>query len=180
MNRCKWCNLKNELYVAYHDKEWAVPVYDDKKLFEQLILELFQSGLSWETVLNKRSFFREAFDGFDVQKVALYSKADIDRLMNNANIIRNRKKIEAAIKNAKVFIEIQTEWGGFHKYIWSFTNGGVVCENDKTRSQLSDILSKDLKRRGMSFVGSTVAYSYLQSIGVINSHDNECYLFKCR
>ncbi len=180
MNRCKWCNLKNELYVKYHDEQWGVPCFDDGELFELLVLELFQSGLSWEIILNKRSNFRRAFDGFNYKVIAEYSDADIERLMNDESIVRNRNKIEATVKNAVAFIEIQREFSGFYNYIWSFTEGKTIFENDKTSSTLSDAVAKDLKKRGMSFIGTTVAYSYLQSIGVINSHENDCFLYNGR
>ena len=176
--RCKWCNLANPLYVKYHDEEWCVPTYDDALLFEFVILEAFQAGLSWETILNKRENFREAFDQFDPYIIKEYEEDKIDELMNNKGIIRNRRKIEAAIVNAKVFLEIQKEWGTFSKYIWHFTDGKIVYETGKASSELSDKISKELKKRGMKFVGTTIVYAYLQSIGVINSHDLECYLHK--
>ena len=176
--RCKWCNLANPLYVKYHDEEWCVPTYDDAVLFEFVILEAFQAGLSWETILNKRENFREAFDQFDPYIIKEYEEDKIDELMNNKGIIRNRRKIEAAIVNAKVFLEIQKEWGTFSKYIWHFTDGKIVYETGKASSELSDKISKELKKRGMKFVGTTIVYAYLQSIGVINSHDLECYLHK--
>ena len=176
--RCKWCNLANPLYVKYHDEEWCVPTYDDAVLFEFVILEAFQAGLSWETILNKRENFREAFDQFDPHIIKGYEEDKIDELMNNKGIIRNRRKIEAAIVNAKVFLEIQKEWGTFSKYIWHFTDGKIVYETGKASSELSDKISKELKKRGMKFVGTTIVYAYLQSIGVINSHDLECYLHK--
>lgn len=176
--RCKWCNLANPLYVKYHDEEWCVPTYDDAVLFEFVILEAFQAGLSWETILNKRENFREAFDQFNPYIIKEYEEDKIDELMNNKGIIRNRRKIEAAIVNAKVFLEIQKEWGTFSKYIWHFTDGKIVYETGKASSELSDKISKELKKRGMKFVGTTIVYAYLQSIGVINSHDLECYLHK--
>lgn len=181
MNRCKWVNLKNELYVRYHDKEWGVASYDDGYLFEMLILESFQAGLSWECVLNKREAFRKAFDNFDYTVIAKYDDKKIEKLKNNADIIRNRLKIAASIKNAQIFMEIQREYGSFSKYIWHFTEGKqVINNNDKfnTTTPLSDEISKDLQRRGMKFVGSTIIYSYLQAIGVINDHELECYCRK--
>ena len=174
--RCGWCNLKNPLYVKYHDEEWGVPVYDDSTLFEFLVLEPFQAGLSWETILNKRENFRVAFDGFDPEVICGYGQEKIEALMADAGIIRNRRKIEATIVNAEVFLKIQKEWGSFSAYIWSFTDGKILYENDKTFSSLSDRISKDLKKRGMKFVGTTIIYSYLQAVGIINSHEDGCYL----
>ena len=176
--RCNWCNLKNQLYVKYHDEEWGMPLYDDKKLFEFLILEPFQAGLSWETVLMKRENFRQAFDNFDIDKICNYEETKILELLQDASIIRNRRKMEASIANAKVFREIQKEWGSFSNYIWHFTNGEVIYEVNKTCSELSDHVAKDMKKRGMKFIGTTIIYSYLQAIGVIYSHDTECFLYK--
>ena len=176
MIRCKWCNLKNEKYIEYHDKEWGVAIYDDKHLYEMLILESFQAGLSWECVLNKREDFRKAFDNFEIDKISAYDDKKIQELLKNKNIIRNKLKINAAINNSKIFKEIQNEYKKFSNYIWSFTNNKVVYEIGKTSSELSDIISKDLQKRGMKFVGTTIIYSYLQAIGVICSHDKECFL----
>ena len=173
--RCCWANPKNEQYIRYHDEEWGVPVYDDRKLFEMLILECFQAGLSWECVLNKRAAFREAFDGFDVEKVCAYNEEKLEALRNNSHIIRNRLKIQAAVTNAQVFHEIQKEYGSFSDYLWHWTDGRVIQETGKTSSELSDVISKDLKKRGMKFVGTTVVYAYLQAIGVIWSHEDECF-----
>lgn len=178
--RCNWCNPKNQLYVKYHDEEWGMPLYDDKKLFEFLILEPFQAGLSWETVLMKRENFRQAFDNFDIDKICNYEETKILELLQDASIIRNRRKMEASIANAKVFREIQKEWGSFSNYIWHFTNGEVIYEVNKTCSELSDHVAKDMKKRGMKFIGTTIIYSYLQAIGVIYSHDTECFLYKER
>ena len=180
MTRCKWCNLKNEKYIEYHDKEWGVPVYDDKHLYEMLILESFQAGLSWECVLNKREDFRKAFDNFEIDKVSDYDEKKVQELLKNENIIRNKLKINAAINNSKIFKEIQNEYKTFSNYIWSFTNNKVIYEIGKTSSELSDIISKDLQKRGMRFVGTTIIYSYLQAIGVIYSHDKECCLYKIK
>ena len=179
--RCRWANLKNPLYLKYHDEEWGRPLYDDKALYELLILESFQAGLSWECVLNKREDFREAFDGFDIEKVITYGDEKIAELMQNEKIIRNRLKIRAAIKNSAVFQKIQEECGSFSSYIWGFTGGKIVYEEFtlRTTSALSDAVSKDLKRRGMAFVGSTIIYSYLQAIGIINGHEKGCD-FYCR
>lgn len=178
--RCRWCNLKNPLYIAYHDNEWGVPQHDDRKLFELLILESFQAGLSWETILNKRENFRRAFDNFDPELIQRYDEAKILSLMADPGIIRNRRKIDAAICNASVFLQIQREWGSFREYIWHFTGGKTVREVDKTSSPLSDQVSADLKKHGMKFVGTTIVYSYLQAIGVVYSHDRECYLYSKR
>ena len=163
MNRCKWCNLNNPLYVEYHDNEWGVLNLDEKYLFEMLILESFQAGLSWECVLNKREFFKEAYDDFDVK---------IEKLCNNKNIIRNKLKIKASINNAKVFIDIEKEYGSFKNYLLGYFKEYPVKEVGRTTSSISDELSKDLYKRGMRFVGSTIIYSYLQAIGLINSHDD--------
>ena len=177
MNRCKWVNLKNEIYVKYHDEEWGVASYDDKYLFEMLILESFQAGLSWECILNKRENFRKAFDNFDYTKIANYDENKIENLRNNPGIIRNRLKILASVKNARIFMDIQKEFGSFCKYIWHFTSGERVINTDdkfKTTSELSDRVSNDLQKRGMTFVGSTIIYSYLQAIGIINDHELNC------
>lgn len=176
-NRCRWCNLNNPTYVAYHDSEWGVPQHDDRMLFEMLVLESFQAGLSWETILNKRENFRRAFDNFDPILVKECDCGKIKSLAEDPGIVRNRRKIEAAICNADVFLKIQKEWGTFNAYIWNFTKGETVFETDLTTSSLSDQISIDLKKRGMKFVGSTIIYSYLQAIGVIYSHDRTCFLF---
>ncbi len=178
--RCGWVNLKNAAYVKYHDEEWGRPLYDDKRLYELLILECFQAGLSWECVLNKRAAFRAAFDDFDIDEVILYDDAKLEELMRNPRIIRNRLKIQAAVKNSAVFKEIQAEYGSFSDYIWSFTGNKIVVEEYtlRTTSPLSDAISKDLKRRGMSFVGSTIVYSFLQAMGVINGHSRDCMCYR--
>ena len=173
--RCSWANPKNETYIHYHDKEWGVPVYDDHKLFEMLVLEGFQAGLSWECVLNKREDFKTAFGQFDLEKVCAYDEEDIERLKNNPKIIRNKRKIQAAVTNGKVFRKIQQEFGSFSKYLWHWTKGEIIYENDRTYSELSDAISEDLKKRGMKFVGTTIIYAYLQAVGVIYSHEEECY-----
>ena len=176
--RCKWCNLKNEIYVKYHDEEWCKPNFNEKYLYEMLILESFQAGLSWEGVLNKRENFRKAFDGFDIEKVCNYDDKKIRELMKNKDIIRNKLKISASINNSKIFKKLQEEFGSFYNYLKTFTNENTIYETDKSTNKLSDDLSSDLKRRGMKFVGSTIIYSYLQAIGVIYSHDKECFLYK--
>ena len=178
MQRCSWLNLNNPLYVKYHDEEWGVPVYDDHKLFEMLLLESFQAGLSWECILNKREAFKKAFDNYNYKKIKDYNEEKQKELMNNKNIIRNKRKISATIKNAKIFMEIQKEYNSFSNYLWHFTNNKIIYETGKTTSTLSDQISKDLKKRGMSFVGTTIIYSYLQAIGMINSHEKNCYLYK--
>ena len=178
MIRCKWCNLNNPQYVKYHDEEWGIQNFDDKYLFEMLILESFQAGLSWECVLNKRENFRKAFDYFDIEKICMYEKEKIQELLNNNNIIRNKLKIKAAINNSKIFKNIQKDYGTFYNYLRQFTGDKIIYETDKTTNELSDKISKDLKRKGMKFVGSTIIYSYLQAIGVIYSHDKECFMYK--
>ena len=178
MQRCKWCNLDNPLYVKYHDEEWGEPTYDDKDLFELLILESFQAGLSWECILNKRENFRHAYDNFDIDKIVCYDETKINELKENKGIIRNKLKIKASINNAKIFKQIKKEYGSFSKYIWGFTNGKIIYEIGKTSSELSDKISKDLKKKGMTFVGTTIIYAYLQAIGIVNSHDEKCFKYK--
>ena len=177
MNRCTWVNNKNSNYIKYHDEEWGVPVHEDNKLFEMLVLESFQAGLSWECILNKRESFRSAFDNFNYQKISNYNDKKIEELMNNKNIVRNRRKIIATINNAKIFIKIQQEYQNFSNYLWSFTKNEIIYETGKTKSTLSDKISKDLQKKGMKFVGTTIIYSYLQAIGIINSHEKECDLY---
>lgn len=174
MNRCKWCNVNNPLYVEYHDNEWGVLNLDEKYLFEMLILESFQAGLSWECVLNKREFFKEAYDDFDIEKIINYDDVKIEELCNNKNIIRNKLKIKASVENAKIFMDIESEYGSFKKYLLKYFREYPIKEVGKTTSSISDELSKDLFKRGMRFVGSTIIYSYLQAIGLINSHDENC------
>ena len=178
MKRCKWCNLKNELYIKYHDEEWGKPNFQEQYLFEMLILESFQAGLSWECVLNKRENFRKALDDFDIDKISQYGNEKIEELLNNKGIIRNRRKITAAIKNAQIFMSIQKEYNTFSKYLWHFTEEKIIYEYNKTTSSLSDEISKDLYQRGMRFVGSTIIYSYLQAIGIINSHEPGCFCYR--
>ena len=176
--RCRWCNLKNPLYVEYHDTEWCVPRFDDKYLYEMLILESFQAGLSWECVLNKREAFRLAYDGFDIDKVCAYGEDKFLELSQNKDIIRNKLKIKASINNSKIFKNIVLEFGSFYNYLKSFAGDTVIYEVGKTTNEISDAISKDLVKRGMKFVGSTIIYSYLQAVGIIYSHDEGCYLFK--
>lgn len=174
--RCIWANPRNARYIRYHDEEWGRPVYDDGKLFELLLLECFQAGLSWECILNKREGFRRAFAAFDLAAVCAFTAADVERLMQDASIIRHRRKLEAAIKNARVFRAIQQEFGSFARYLWQWTEGQVVQEYGRTTSPISDALARDLKQRGMKFVGSTTIYSYLQAVGVIDAHEPGCFL----
>lgn len=178
MNRCSWCNQNNPIYIKYHDEEWGVLRTDDPYLFEMLILESFQAGLPWECVLNKREAFRNAYDHFELEKVSSYDEKKIEELIENEGIIRNRLKIKASIKNAKVFQSILKEYGTFYTYLKTFTKGKVYHEIGKTTNKLSDQISLDLKKRKMSFVGSTIIYSYLQAIGIINSHENNCAFYK--
>ena len=180
--RCAWCG-SDPLYVEYHDAEWGVPVYDDTKLFEFLILETFQAGLSWITVLRKRENFREAFDNFDYKKIAKYSDAKFNELIQNVRIIRNKLKIKATISNAQAFMEIQNEFGSFSNYIWEFTDNKSLknkwnsLDEIPATTALSDIISKDLKARGFKFVGSTVIYAHMQSTGMVNDHLIECFRY---
>ena len=180
MRRCHWVDEKSEIYKKYHDTEWGVPKYDDRDLFELLILESFQAGLSWLTVLKKREAFRIAYDNFDVQKVSNYNQDKIDELLKNEKIIRSKNKILASINNAKIFIEIQKEYGSFGNYIWGFTNNKIIKNTDDklpVSTELSDKISKDLKKRGMKYVGTVIVYSYLQAIGVVNDHEMGCFKY---
>lgn len=176
--RCSWVEGKEDIYLKYHDEEWGVAKYDDKILFEMLVLESFQAGLSWITILKKRESFKIAFDNFDLDKVMNYDENKVEELLQNEKIIRHRGKIEAAINNAKVFKEIQNEYGSFSNYIWSFTDGKIIKAEYKTKSDLSNKIAKDLKKKGMRFVGSTIIYSYLESIGIIDNHEKDCFLFE--
>lgn len=178
--RCAWCE-KDDLYRDYHDNEWGNPVYEDDKLFEFLVLETFQAGLSWYTILKKRDNFRKAFDQFNYKKIAQYGDAEIERLMQDAGIIRNGLKIKGTITNAIAFMETQKEFGSFSNYIWGFTDGNPIDNNPKTLkdvpavNEISDALSKDLKKRGFKFVGSTVVYAHMQATGMVNDHVEECW-----
>ncbi len=176
--RCHWCNPRNPLYTAYHDTEWGVPLHDDARLFEILLLETFQAGLSWECVLNKREAFRHAFSGFDARAIARYGERETAALQADKGIIRNRLKIAAAVTNAKVFLDIQRAHGSFDRYIWGFTGGRTLRETGRVSSPLSDMVSKDLRRRGMKFAGTVTVYSLLQAIGVIDSHEPGCFLHR--
>lgn len=181
-HRCGWC-VGDDLYEAYHDLEWGVPVYDDHQLFEFLILETFQAGLSWITVLRKRENFRDAFDNFEYKKIAQYNQDKIDELLQNAGIIRNKLKVKATITNAQAFIKVQEEFGSFSKYIWDFVDGKPIKNKLKhykdapANTPLSDALSKDLKKRGFKFVGSTVVYAHMQATGMVNDHEVSCFRY---
>ena len=176
--RCKWCNERNESYVRYHDEEWGVQNFSDAYLYEMLLLECFQAGLSWECVLNKREAFRAAFDGFAPERVAAYGEEKIAELMENKGIIRCRRKIEASVKNSRIFLDIVKEYGSFYNYIKGFTGGAVTVECGQTTNALSDAIAKDLTRRKMKYTGSVTVYSYLQAIGVIQSHEEGCFLYQ--
>ena len=178
MNRCKWVNLNNQKYIDYHYKEWGIPTYDDNKLFEMLLLESFQAGLSWECILNKRDNFKIAFDNFNPNIISKYNEEKIKELLSYPKIIRSRRKIEATINNAKIFLEIKKEYQTFSNYIWHFTNNQIITnitDNIPTHNYLSDTISNDLKKRGMKYTGTIIIYSYLQSIGIINDHELKCY-----
>jgi DNA-3-methyladenine glycosylase I len=183
--RCPWCGA-DPLYQAYHDTEWGVPSHDDRHLFEMLILEGAQAGLSWITILRKRENYRKAFDQFDVQKVAAYNARKIESLMKNEGIVRNRLKIAAAIGNAKAFINVQHEFGSFDAYLWQFLKGKPLVSHFKSlkdfpaKTDLSDAISKDLRNRGFKFVGSTIIYAYMQAVGVVNDHTIDCFRKKVR
>ena len=174
--RCTWAG-PDEVYIRYHDEEWGVPTHNDRELFEMLVLESFQAGLSWITILKKRENFKKAFDDFDVEKVAGYDEKKVEELRLNEGIIRHKGKINAAINNAQIFIEIQNEFGSFDEYIWGFTEGEIIKAEYLTESELSKHISKDLKKRGMKFVGPTIIYSYLESIGIIDNHQEDCFKY---
>lgn len=181
--RCEWC-LKDDLYLHYHDEEWGVPVHDEQKFFEFLILEGAQAGLSWLTVLRRREAYRKAFDGFDPQKIALYDYTNISGLINNEGIIRNRLKIESVIKNAQAFLMIQEQLGSFDRYIWNFVDGQTIQNRFKTlkeipaETEISRIISKDMKKRGFSFVGPTIIYAQMQATGMVNDHLINCHRYQ--
>lgn len=182
MKRCSWAS--NELNIRYHDTEWGVPVHDDRTLFEFLILEGAQAGLSWDTILRKRDAYRKAFDNFEPTKVARYSEAKCAKLMLNEGIIRNRLKIASAVSNAKAFLKVQKEFGSFDKYIWNFVGGKPIVNKLKGMSEIvatteiSDAISKDLKKRGFNFVGSTIMYAFMQATGMVNDHLVTCFRYK--
>jgi DNA-3-methyladenine glycosylase I len=181
LKRCSWVDLNNPLYVEYHDNEWGVPVHHDNKLFEMLILEGAQAGLSWATVLKKREAYKKLFLNFDPKKVAEFSDLDLERILEDASIIRNRLKIFSVRQNAKVFLQIQSEYGSFDEYIWKWTAHKQIKNKWKSLSELpsktslSDLISKDLKKRGMNFVGSTIIYAYMQAIGIVDDHFQDCW-----
>ncbi len=182
-SRCSWCG-DDPLYTAYHDQEWGVPVFNDNQLFEFLLLETFQAGLSWITILRKRENFRSAFDGFDYKKIASYDEKKYEVLLLDAGIIRNKLKIKASIANAQAFIKLQKEHGSFSSYFWKFTDGKPI-QNDwlgfnqvPATTNLSDTISKDLKKKGFKFVGSTVVYAYMQAVGMVNDHVENCFRYK--
>lgn len=178
--RCEWC-LKEAIYIDYHDKEWGTPLHDDQKLFEFLVLESFQAGLSWLTVLKKRDNFRKAFANFDAKKVAKFDQKKFDALMQDAGIIRNKLKIEAAINNANCFLQIQNEFGSFDKYVWGFTGGKTIVNKHKTlktvpaKTEVSDAMSKDMGKRGFKFRGSTICYAFMQAVGIVDDHVEHCW-----
>ncbi len=183
MSRCPW-GTADELYIRYHDEEWGVPVFDDQKQFEFLILESAQAGLSWHTILKKRKNYRIAYDQFDVQKVAKYDEKKIEELMQNSGIIRNRRKIEASINNAKLFLELQKEFGSFSNFIWSYVDNKPLVNHWKSireipaQTELSERISKDLKKRGFKFLGAIIIYSHLQATGIVNDHLVDCFRWK--
>lgn len=178
--RCDWCE-SSDLMRKYHDEEWGVPLHDDKKLFEFLVLDAFQAGLSWSTILNKRENFRKAFHNYDIKKISRYGEKDINRLLNDAGIIRNRLKINATVINAQKFLEVQKEFGSFDKYIWQFTSGKTIVNKWKELKEIpaktaqSDAMSKDLLKRGFKFVGSTICYAFMQAAGMVNDHLLKCW-----
>jgi DNA-3-methyladenine glycosylase I len=180
--RCAWAS--GELLIRYHDEEWGVPVHDDRVLFEFLILEGAQAGLSWNTILNKRDNYRKAFAGFDPQKVARYDRRKAAQLMRDSGIVRNKLKIASAIANAKAFLEVQKEFGSFDRYIWQFVDGKPIVNSPRSMRQLrarspeSDAMSKDLKRRGFNFVGSTICYALMQAVGIVNDHFVDCFRYR--
>ncbi len=182
-HRCGWC-VGDALYEAYHDQEWGVPVYDDATLFEFLILETFQAGLSWITILRKRENFRKAFDAFDYKKIANYNQDKINSLLQDAGIVRNKLKINATVSNAKAFMKIQEEFGSFSKYIWNFVDGKPIknkvtyYKDAPATTEISDALSKDLKKRGFKFIGSTVMYAHMQATGMVNDHEVSCFRYE--
>ncbi|MEK7632338.1 MAG: DNA-3-methyladenine glycosylase I [Patescibacteria group bacterium] len=182
--RCAWAPAGDELYAKYHDEEWGVPVHDDRVMFEFLVLESAQAGLSWKTVLNKRENYRRLFVDFDPVAIAKFDDDDVERLLLDSGIIRNRAKVEATIQNAKAFLKVQNEFESFAKYLWGFVNGEVIDGKRKTikdlpsRSEVSDVLAKDLKKRGFSFLGSTVCYAHLQATGLINDHVEDCFRYR--
>ena len=177
MQRCSWVPVGDELYENYHDHEWGRPLHDEHRLYEMFVLELFQDGLSWRIILGKRDAFRKAYDDFDINKVACFDEKKIDELMQNKDIIRSRNKIKASITNSQILLDIIKTYGSFNNYVWSFTNNQVIYEVGKTTNAISDAMSKDLKKRGVKYAGSVTIYSFLQAVGVINSHEEGCFLY---
>lgn len=184
MKRCDWVQNADDFYKAYHDKEWGVPIHDDNKLFEFLILEGAQAGLSWSTILKKRKHYQKVFDNFDPKRVAKYNEEKFQKLLVDPGIVRNRLKIRSAINNAKVFLKIQKEFGSFDKYIWKFVNNKQIknkfasIKELPAKTKISDEISKDLKKRGMNFVGSTIIYAFMQAVGMVNDHQTNCFRYK--
>lgn len=184
IKRCPWLNLDNDLYKKYHDLEWGVPVFSDKKIFEFLVLESFQAGLSWQIILNKRENFKKAFANFDFERVAKFGKKEIERLLKDSGIVRNKMKIEATIQNAKRFIEIKKEFGNFSKYMWSFVGNKPIMHKLKTLKdypeyiQEAEVFAKDLKKRGFKFLGPKVVYAHMQAVGMVNDHVLTCFRYK--
>jgi DNA-3-methyladenine glycosylase I len=183
MNRCEW-SIGDPLYIAYHDDEWGVPVHDDRTLFEFLILEGAQAGLSWLTILKKRDNYRKAFDGFDIDRISNYEEIDLKRLLDDSGIVRNRLKIVSAIKNARAVLDIQEEYGSLDAYIWHYVDGTPRQNAWKStaelpaKTELSEVMSKDLKKRGFNFVGPTICYAFMQAVGMVNDHTTDCYRYK--
>ncbi|MCK9191341.1 MAG: DNA-3-methyladenine glycosylase I [Sphaerochaetaceae bacterium] len=182
-NRCNW-NTEDEMYLAYHDEEWGVPVHDDRLLFEFLILEGAQAGLSWLTILRKRAEYKKAYDNFEIETVANYTESDVERLLSNSGIVRNKLKVRSSITNAKAVLEIQREFGSFSNYLWNFVDGKTVDNHLSSisdmpiTSDISDKMSKDMKRRGLKFVGSTIMYSFMQAVGMVNDHITTCFRYE--
>jgi len=181
--RCEWC-LTSDLMIKYHDEEWGVPLHNDRKLFEFITLDAFQAGLSWSTIINKRKNFEKAFDGFDVEKISRYRQGKINKLLKDAGIVRNQLKIHSTVSNAKAFLKIQEEFGSFDKYIWQFVNGKPIVNKRRilrdipTSTNESDAMSKDLKKRGFRFVGTTICYAFMQAAGMVNDHMVGCHRYK--
>lgn len=181
--RCSWCT-SSELYIKYHDEEWGVPVYDDQMLFEMLLLEGAQAGLSWITILNKRENYRKAFNNFDATKIARYTDKRKEKLLQNPGIVRNKLKVNAAVVNAQMFLKVQKEMGSFKEYIWQFVDGKPIKNKFKTIAEVpastteSDSMAKDLKKRGFKFVGSTICYAFMQAVGMVNDHTTDCFRYK--
>ncbi|MBK8944793.1 MAG: DNA-3-methyladenine glycosylase I [Ignavibacteriae bacterium] len=182
LNRCSWCG-SDPLYVKYHDEVWGVPVHDDRKLFEMLNLEGAQAGLSWITILRKREKYLQLFDNFDAEKIVKYSDKKIEKILQDAGIVRNKLKVNAVVTNAKVFLKVQKEFGSFDKYIWQFVNGKPILNNFKSlkevppKTEISDIMSKDLKKQGFKFIGSTICYAFMQAVGMVNDHTIDCFRY---